>query len=188
LFQHSLTYEYRGRTYSSLELHEKAVEDYTESIKLDEGNAPVYVNRGVSPLKIGHYQRAISDFNKAKTMGDDASVFRYLGESYLRIGQLDKAAEELESAVRRLNDSDSWRLRGALYAMAGDLDQAVWCLSESEMMDWSDSANNIGKANGTTEQHGQILRLQARITERKKTVELYQRELKQLEYFIESPN
>ena len=45
--------------------YDKAIEDYTQAIKLDPNPAYAYNNRGTVKLKLGDYQGAIKDYDKA---------------------------------------------------------------------------------------------------------------------------
>ena len=46
-------------------LYDKAIDDYTEAIKLNPNLAETYYNRGISFYYTGDYQLALKDYDKA---------------------------------------------------------------------------------------------------------------------------
>ena len=58
----------RGVTYAALGRHARAVEDFTEALRLNPKNAEAYKVRGLSFRALGQAERAAADFARAKEL------------------------------------------------------------------------------------------------------------------------
>ena len=58
-------YYNRGSAYDDLGDHRRAIEDYTQALRLDPGDGSAYQNRGVSHESLGEYARAAADWERA---------------------------------------------------------------------------------------------------------------------------
>jgi len=65
-----LAYKKRGTVFYEESQFDKAIEDYTKAIALDQKDAQVFVNRGLAYLKIAQIELAIPDFRRACELGD----------------------------------------------------------------------------------------------------------------------
>ena len=59
----------RGFLYHELGQYERAIEDYSETIRLDPRVADAYYNRGLAYQSLGKSEDAERDFQKAKDLG-----------------------------------------------------------------------------------------------------------------------
>jgi hypothetical protein len=75
--------------------YKKAIEDYTEAIRLDPLYALGYHNRGVAYYQLGEYQEAIKDYDEAIRL-DPLYASAYLNRyfAYYELGQHEKAAQD----------------------------------------------------------------------------------------------
>ena len=56
-------------TYDELDQPERAIEDYSQAIRLDPQYAKAYYNRGIAYGNLGQQEIANRDFAKAKELG-----------------------------------------------------------------------------------------------------------------------
>jgi tetratricopeptide (TPR) repeat protein len=55
----------RGFAFDKIGAYDKAINDYSEAIKIDPNNAYTYYNKGISLDRKGEYDEAIMCFSKA---------------------------------------------------------------------------------------------------------------------------
>jgi tetratricopeptide (TPR) repeat protein len=89
----------QGKTFSSVENADKAIDNYSKAIKINPKLAKAYNNRGIAYTWQKKYDLAIADFNKAieldpkngKTYNNRAIVYSYQGENKKALQDLQKA-------------------------------------------------------------------------------------------------
>jgi len=142
-------YYFRGWAHADLDQHEKAIEDFTEVIRIkpenEEHNA--YYYRGLSYKKIGKSDEADQDFIKAKELGYPFGIFRGLakvpydkgvgyaneGNAEQKYGDDGKAKSAYEKAIEQYGIAieadptyaDAYYYRGMAYARLGKCDEAL---------------------------------------------------------------
>lgn len=95
-------YTDRGWTYFLDEQFEKAIDDFSQSIRIDSTYAQInYCNRGEAYYKLARFEFAMSDLNKAISMDKkDGSAFYYRGKTKQKIGDSKGAALDLSEAAK----------------------------------------------------------------------------------------
>ena len=94
-------YNDRGSCYRRMNLHEKAVSDYTEAIRY-RPCAAYYCNRGSAQLKLEHIDEAIADYSIAIALDSTyEQAFNNRGFAYLESGSYRKAVEDFTVCIRR---------------------------------------------------------------------------------------
>ena len=58
-------YRNRGLSYSDLDQHQRAIEDFDKAIQLDPGYAKAYYNRGLAYRRLGQHTKAEADYARA---------------------------------------------------------------------------------------------------------------------------
>ena len=141
-------YYFRGWAHADLGQHEKAIEDFTEVIRIkpenEEHNA--YYYRGLSYKKIGKSDEADQDFIKAKELGwpfdilglakapyDKGVGYANEGNSEQKYGDDGKAKSAYEKAIEQYGIAieadptyaDAYYYRGMAYARLGKCDEAL---------------------------------------------------------------
>ncbi|MCJ7764472.1 MAG: tetratricopeptide repeat protein, partial [Thiovulaceae bacterium] len=86
--------------------------------------ADAYRMLGMAYLKIGTYEKAIANFDKAIDLAPDISAaFSYRAEAFRLNGRLSEALEDAEKAIAMESDlqilSDVYRTRGKVYLELG---------------------------------------------------------------------
>ncbi len=66
----------RGNAYYNLEDHHQAIRNYSQTLRLDPGNADAYYNRGNSYFSKGDYKHALTDYQKAYSLNPSDPVYR----------------------------------------------------------------------------------------------------------------
>ncbi len=132
----------RGFSYNASGDHDRAIADFSEAIRIGQGNPIAFSARGKAYYLKGDFDRAISDYNEA----DDLLAFEgmdlfpddyyYRGDAYAKKGDFDRAIADYTEAIR-LNPQDAFvfRSRGLAYRKSGDLDKAVADYTEAVRLD-----------------------------------------------------
>jgi tetratricopeptide (TPR) repeat protein len=66
-----MAYNNRGVSYFLQNMQDKAFEDYTKAIELDNNNSEAYINRAYVHLRNGNQSFAISDLQKGCDLGNN---------------------------------------------------------------------------------------------------------------------
>lgn len=82
-----------GNLYFHQKLYEKAIENYSDSIKLDNKNARAYNNRGISYVILGEDEKATASFKEA-TKADPKYA-----NGYYQLGRVQKRNNDLKGAL-----------------------------------------------------------------------------------------
>ena len=107
----------RGNSHIELGNYQAAIEDYTETIKLDPNDAATYNNRGHSQAELGNYQIAIEDYTKAIKLDPNyTEAYNNRGYSQDELGNHPAAIEDYTKAIK-LDPNDA-----AAYNKAIELD------------------------------------------------------------------
>ncbi|MCL7412345.1 MAG: tetratricopeptide repeat protein [ANME-2 cluster archaeon] len=89
-----------GITYDKMERYDKAIEEFQEAMKLDQGYNEVRNNLAVTLFKTGDSEKAIEMLTKAITLNPGcAETHNNLGNIYAHSGKFDEAIQELEKAI-----------------------------------------------------------------------------------------
>ncbi len=107
----------RGNYYFGNKVYDKAIVDYTETIRISPIHFHALTNRGDSYKKLGEYQKALEDYNSAlkiKPTFADAIVHR--ADLYLETGQIDLALEDSKKALSiKPNNSAAYNILAGAY-------------------------------------------------------------------------
>ena len=84
--------EYQGK-------YQRAIEDYSQAIRLYPNNVDAYHSRGGVYEKLGKYQRAIEDYNQAiRLYPNNAKAYNSRGIVYYMLGELKRACSDYQKA------------------------------------------------------------------------------------------
>ena len=102
-YDKKISYLSRGAAYLMLREADKAVEDFSTVIAIEEYNPRAYYYRGMAHAQKKDYDKAVDDFSRAIRLrpDDGASIFAR-GASYLEMGKTDEAAEDIRNATNYL--------------------------------------------------------------------------------------
>ena len=117
----------KGLTYQNRRNYEKALEHYTEALRLNPQLAGAYNNRGNVYNSMGEHDCAIRDFIKAIQLRPDfADAYNNRGNAYDKRGDSDRAIEDFTKAIQLKPDlvEACYNLGGA-YFKKGNFDRAV---------------------------------------------------------------
>jgi tetratricopeptide (TPR) repeat protein len=94
-------YYNRGNCHGHLKQYEKAIEDYSQSIRLDPDIAYAYNNRGFTYANLGQYEKAIEDFDRALSLNSELEdVYYNKACSCAHIGKTEEALNNLRQALQ----------------------------------------------------------------------------------------
>ena len=115
----------RGLEYYDSDQYYKAIDDFTQAIRLDQSVWAYYNNRGLSYWYLDENDKAIADFNQAlKLNPNNASVLAYRGDAYHDNYEFDKAIDDYTQAIKiKPDDYYAYQRRGYIYfknSMFGD--------------------------------------------------------------------
>jgi len=109
---------------------EEAINQYNESLSITPlvmDHVVAYNNRGIAYSRLGIYQRALADLNKAIAMKSDyADAYGNRGVIYSNLGQNQLAFEDFNKAIQLQPDfADLYNNRGVAYYKLGFYQSAV---------------------------------------------------------------
>jgi tetratricopeptide (TPR) repeat protein len=90
----------RGLAYRLKGEYDRAIQDYSQAIKLDAKSADAYNNRGVAYDNKGDYDHAIQDYDQAIKLRPSAEAHFNRGNAYLGKGQHDHAIDDYNQALK----------------------------------------------------------------------------------------
>jgi tetratricopeptide (TPR) repeat protein len=90
----------RGLAYRLKGEYDRAIQDYSQAIKLDAKSAAAYNNRGVAYDNKGDYDHAIQDYDQAIKLRPSAEAHFNRGNAYLGKGQHDHAIDDYNQALK----------------------------------------------------------------------------------------
>jgi tetratricopeptide (TPR) repeat protein len=97
-FQQGIKFEDNGD-------YRKAIQSYTEVIKIRPNRPNAWFNRGNCYYAIGNYQQSVKDLSEAVRINPtDAEAYDLLGGAYLQLNQLDSAVTSFDRAFIILSD------------------------------------------------------------------------------------
>ena len=117
----------KGLTHQNRRNYERAVEHYTEALRLNPQLVEAYNNRGNAHLKKGDYDRAIEDLNTAIQLNPNFSdAYNNRGITYKNEGDFDRAIEDYTKAIDLKPDYvDAYYNRGIAFQSQGLVDRAI---------------------------------------------------------------
>lgn len=120
-------YTNRGNAYDDLGEYNRAIDDYTEALRIEPGYASAYNNRGVSYDNLGDYTRAIENYDQALRY-DPGHVNAYYnrGNAYDDLGEYRRAILDYSKALRLdPNYASAHQNRGVSYESLGEYERAA---------------------------------------------------------------
>jgi tetratricopeptide (TPR) repeat protein len=129
----STIYNNRGTAYNSKGDHDRAIQDFSEAIRLSPNHGYTYRNRGIDYYEKGDYDRAIQDFNEAIHLDpNDTSAYFSRGDAYNNKGDYNRAIQDFNEAIRMdPNHARAYYSRGQADSRKGDHDRAIQDFSEA---------------------------------------------------------
>jgi tetratricopeptide (TPR) repeat protein len=139
----------RGIIYSEKE-YDKAIQDYTEAISLDNNYAAAYNNRGALWINKNEYNKAIEDLTRAISLDkNDAFAYSNRGAVWSNKKEYDKAIEDYTETIRLdNNNANAYYNRGNAWANKKEYDKAIKDYTEVISLDntYALAYNNRGIA------------------------------------------
>lgn len=120
-------YSERGRAYNAKGDFERAIDDFTASLRLAPQDTTTLYRRGVAYWNAGDYERSVTDFTTAIRLDpEDSDLYRERGDAYRAMNRLDKAMEDLDRVLKSdPEDAKAHRYRGAVHESRGRHDLAI---------------------------------------------------------------
>lgn len=123
----AVAFNNRGLAYKNKGQWDRAIADYSESIRLNPDDAQVFNNRGNAYYFNGQLDRAIEDYGDAIRLQPDlAAAFSNRGNIYRKKGQFDRAIEDYDKALHfEPDNAQAFADRGLAYEKKGKAIQAL---------------------------------------------------------------
>jgi tetratricopeptide (TPR) repeat protein len=117
----------RGLAYQNMEEPDKAIDDFSNAVRLDEKNPEFYLNRGRLYLQLKQYGDARNDMDAViKLDPRNAEAYAARGRASLEAGDRDQAMADYEKAVTLdTQNVPAWYGLGLAYKGAGRTDDAL---------------------------------------------------------------
>jgi tetratricopeptide (TPR) repeat protein len=143
----SVTYNNRGTAYDDKGDYDRAIQDYTEAIRLNPNAASAYYGRGYAYKKKGDYDRAIQDFNEAIRLSPNFERAYYdRGNAYIDKEEYDRAIQEFDEAIRlNPNNANSYNNRGVAYKRKGDYGRAIQDYNQTIHLNSNDTIAHLNR-------------------------------------------
>jgi Tfp pilus assembly protein PilF len=145
----------RGRLWYQKAEWDKAINDFTEVIRLDPKSSAAVERRATARLQLGEWDKAINDFDEAIRLNPRlASAFSNRGVAWQWKGDLGKAMADYTEAIR-LNPkyAPAFRNRGMIWKARGELDKAVTDYTEAIRLDPKYEDAFLSRGNVWTKKH-----------------------------------
>jgi tetratricopeptide (TPR) repeat protein len=92
-------YNNRGGAYITIELFDKAIEDFNQVISIDPAYYEAYSNRGYAYYFRGQYDEAMKDYDRAIELNQNfAKAYFNRGDLYLKTGNIQLATTDFQKA------------------------------------------------------------------------------------------
>ncbi|MEX1083986.1 MAG: tetratricopeptide repeat protein, partial [Xanthobacteraceae bacterium] len=118
----------RGIAYYYKKEYDRAIEDYSQAIRLDPKYAAAFVNRGIAYERKGQYDRAIENYSQVIRL-DPKNAFAFNNRCWARaiLGrELREALADCDASLRlRPNDAATLDSRGFVHIKLGQFDPAI---------------------------------------------------------------
>ncbi len=127
----------RGLIWDDQKEYDKAIADYSESIRLDPSQAGIWTNRGITLGKMKEYDKAIADLGWAIRLDpEDAVAYHNRGAAWAYKKEFEKALADCNEAVR-LDPKGVLALvvRGGVWCSTKEYDKAIADLNEAIRLD-----------------------------------------------------
>lgn len=118
----AVAYFHRGTAYDDKDQLDRAIEDYSEAIRIKPDYVDAYRSRGQAYGRTGHYDTAIADFDRAiKLDAKNVDAYSNRGFAYYYKGLYDRAIEDENRAIQLApDDAVSYFVRGLAKQKLGD--------------------------------------------------------------------
>nr|WP_298794336.1 tetratricopeptide repeat protein [uncultured Allomuricauda sp.] len=120
----------RGLSYDRLQKYDLAIEDFTIAIKLDSADMASFVDRGISKMHAGYFEKAIVDFNHVinvksnKRMTENAIYWKaQIHYSQLKFEETIKDCDQYLLVNPR--DPELYFIRGSANSMLRNFEQSI---------------------------------------------------------------
>jgi tetratricopeptide (TPR) repeat protein len=132
--------------------YEKAIADFTESIRLNPNRAGIdgtYRARGYAYIDKGDRDKAIADFTESIRLNpSDTATYNARGVIYAHKGEYDKAIADFTEAIRvDPNYAQGYKNRGTAYYSKHDNDKAIADYTEAIRLKPDDAEAYINRGN-----------------------------------------
>jgi len=138
----------RGANYARNGQYDRAIDEYTQALRLNANDALALYNRGDAYNSKGEYERAIQDFTQAIALRPDfALAFNGRGIAHDGNGDPDRAIQDYDQAIRLKPDyAEAFYNRGRAYKRKGDDERALQDYSQAIRFkpDFAVAFNNRG--------------------------------------------
>ena len=127
-------YNTRGAIWNERGEHDRAIEDFSEAIRLDPQVKQFYNNRGVAWDDKAHYEEAIADYDRAIELDPRYSLaFNNRGNAWSALEDYGRAIADYSEAIRLdpkdpsafFNRAHAWSVREEYGKAISDYDEAI---------------------------------------------------------------
>ena len=129
--------------------YSKAIEHYSNALKLNPQMVSAYNNRGAAYSDTGAYDCAIEDLNKVIELNpNDVKAHNNRGAAYSEKGENNRAIEDLDRAIAlNPNNAKAHNNRGNAYLSTGAYDRAIEDLNKAIALNPNDAEAYTNRGN-----------------------------------------
>jgi tetratricopeptide (TPR) repeat protein len=166
----AIAYNNRGDGFwarNTKEADDKAMDDYTQAIRIDPRYAVAYINRGLIFYRKDDMDSAIADYTRSIEINPkDPMAYNNRGNAYKKKGALDNALADYDDAIKLDKRPVAIRFanRGNVWLDKGEIDRAIADFDEAIRIDPDFPAAFTGRGLAY-EKKGDVERAKADFTE-----------------------
>ncbi|MEZ6043902.1 MAG: tetratricopeptide repeat protein [Planctomycetaceae bacterium] len=139
-------YHLRGVALLAHKQYDRAISDFTESLRREQKNAGAFNNRGQCHYLKGEYQKAIQDYSMALNLDPKHFLARNnRAIAYIAMQQYPNALADLQTALQQVPEyPEALNNRGVVFQKMGKLDDAIRDFTAALKVDpqYTDSLGN----------------------------------------------
>ena len=146
--EHAKQHFEQGQAYMNQGEYEKAVNEFTESIRLNPKHLFAYTRRGIAYNEvIKKHEKALTKINKLlESEPDNVTFLNRRGVIYLKMGNIDDAEKDFTTAIRFAPDNaTSYYNRGYAKFHAEEYDKAITDFNKAIQLDSKKAASYYGR-------------------------------------------
>jgi len=135
--------------------YDKAIQEFTEAIRLDPKQVNGFIYRGIAYSNKQNLDKAIDDFTEAIRLDAQmANAFYWRGTSYSKKKQFDKAIDDFTEAIRLdPKSANAFWGRGKAYASKHDDDKAIDDFTKAIRLDPKNASTFYERGVGNASKH-----------------------------------
>jgi tetratricopeptide (TPR) repeat protein len=139
-------YDARGKAWAAKGDNARAIQDFSEAIRLDPSRPAFFNNRGVAWRNEDEFAHALEDYSQAIRLDPSFALYHKNRSQVWSPENVERILGDLTEAIRLdPHDAELYRMRGREWADIGDHDRAIEDYHEAVRLDPTDPRHHFGR-------------------------------------------